>query len=156
MFNNYELRSFLDNNSHYIEPRESAGDEGKLFIDVATIRQKFSPENFPTSQSRFAINKVRKPKTFPSLSSRFVSCTSLQTPSDKAKDTIKVFLSCGEKGLRGLCGFECLLSSENLWICENSTASTAFVAWRVWRFFNYFAREMGRACTLFVPTHGRR
>lgn len=32
-------RTFLDNNSHYIEPRESAGDGGKLFIDVATIRQ---------------------------------------------------------------------------------------------------------------------
>lgn len=36
---------------------------GKLFIDVATIRQS-SRQKLSTSQSRFAINKVRKPKLF--------------------------------------------------------------------------------------------
>lgn len=43
MFNNYEPELPPDNISHYIEPESererAAGDEGKLFIDVATIRQ---------------------------------------------------------------------------------------------------------------------
>lgn len=99
-------------------------------------------KTLPTSQSRFAINKVRKPKTFTSLSSCSVSCTSLPTPSDKGNrtDTIKVFLfrsfprvekafevsaasnSSFDSGKRG-----------NLWICEKPRTRAAFVAWRVWK-----------------------
>lgn len=99
-------------------------------------------KTLPTSQSRFAINKVRKPKTFTSLSSCSVSSTSLPTPSDKGNrtDTIKVFLfhsfsrveKAFEVSAASNSSFD-LGKRENLWICEKPRTRAAFVAWRVWK-----------------------